>query len=205
MNKETSVCFDLPELHQGSISKIVNCLKFRKETARLCMLWPISLKICIIPHVFLIVIGSRWWKQAAKFTFTTKHTKCVTMDDNFDNTGLNSPHCIEIILDVCLISTSDTFSHNYHQEYTNYWNIRTHLQKRIEQKDENTCLQWLHLHYFVANTHKIVGVAHVYILKIKYPSDRYQVKSAPGHFGTYLHSQIGTLRFISSASVLKII
>ena len=22
--------------------------------------------------------------------------------------------------------------------------------------------------------------------------DRYQVKSAPGHFGTYLHSQIGT-------------
>ena len=42
------------------------------------------------------------------------------MDDNFDNTGLNSPHCIEIILDVCLISTSDTFSHNYHQEYTNY-------------------------------------------------------------------------------------
>jgi hypothetical protein len=38
------------------------------------------------------------------------------------------------------------------------------------------------------------------------------IKSAPGHFGTYLHSQIGTLRLVSlapvmvySAPVLKII
>jgi hypothetical protein len=45
----------------------------------------------------------------------------------------------------------------------------------------------------------------VYILKIKYPSDRYQVKSAPGHFGTYLHSQIGTYsnqHLVNSAPVM---
>jgi hypothetical protein len=38
--------------------------------------------------------------------------------------------------------------------------------------------------------------------------DRYQVKSAPGHFGTYLHSQIGTYsnrHLVNSAPVLNII
>jgi hypothetical protein len=30
--------------------------------------------------------------------------------------------------------------------------------------------------------------------------DRYQVKSAPGHFGTYLHSQIGTSIFKRNTS-----